>query len=938
MPASILIPVLVSPLITTLYAFLRSLIESETDLLSGVNEEFERLSNILLTIHDVLKDAEAKQLQQEPLCNWLRKLKDVAYDIEDFFDECTTDAALRRSSEILKPSSRCNNVKEFMTGSVPKFFGCQPSSSSYHTIAKRIGSLIKKLNEIAELRKNFPLESRANADVFQSDMKQTRKTSSYSSALQVYGRDQDKKYIVNLLKSISEDGNNRQGGDIFVCPIVGIGGLGKTTLAQMIFHDEMIVKLYEIRSWVSVSEIFHQESLCKAILESCGDESARNLCSLDVLECRLRKLLDGKRFLIILDDVWNEDQGKWEIFMSSLRCGAKGSSILITARSATAAPIMSTTIRPYHPGIIWEDDCWSLFKHRASFSDEDETTYPELEKIGREIMKRCGGIPLAAIALGGLLQGERNEKQWLFVKSSELWELEDNTSDAILPALQLSYNHLPSNSKQCFVFCSVFPKYHKLVKEELIYLWTANGFVQSEAGGILEPEDICNNIFEDLSSRSFFQEFEIDEEGNIIRCKMHDLVHDLACSYMRDECLVLRDDGGKQNTPGIANSNVTTHMSVVDSSFGSLLPKNSPGMRTLIQLQQNTPIISTSSLEDIFSNLKRLRALDMRSTDLNIIPNSIDKLKHLRYLNLSSTSITLLPNEHFCCLINLQILKLSECHDLIYLPQEMRKLTNLRHLDLKGCYKLTQMPKDMGRLIFLRTLSLFIVGEETGCGITELKDLNQLKGELVIKRLEHVKNSADAGTSSLRKKQYLESLKLYWSSARAATDDEVGEALQPHPNIKKLHIEGYRGAKFPHWIGSGVSVHLPNLVKISLSTCYCERLPPLGELPHLKFLEICYLSSVVQWINRDFYHHLHSDQLVSFFPSLEVLDIHHMYNLEKFSSPSPLSVVSSLRSSSSQISKKPRGGQGQVSAFPSLKKLKIVFCPKLIESISLLLA
>ncbi|KAI3845761.1 hypothetical protein MKW92_027842 [Papaver armeniacum] len=281
-------------------------------------------------------------------------------------------------------------------------------------------------------------------------------------------------------------------------------------------------------------------------------------------------------------------------------------------------------------------------------------------------------------------------------------------------------------------------------------------------------------------------------------------------------------------------------MSVVDSSFGSLLPENSPRLRTLIQLQQYTPIISISSPEAIFSNLKRLRALDMRSTDLSVIPNSVNKLKHLRYLNLSSTSITLLPNEHFCSLINLQTLKLSECHDLICLPQEMRKLTNLRHLDIMGCYKLTQMPKDMGKLISLQTLSLFIVGEDTGCGITELKELDHLKGELVIKGLEHVKNSADAGNSNLVRKQYLESLKLYWSSSRTGTEEEIGE----------------------------------------------------------------------------------------------VLDIHHMYNLEKFSSPLPLS-LSSLRSSASRLKKKPRGGQGQVLAFPSLKKLSIVCCPKLIESISL---
>ncbi|RZC68493.1 hypothetical protein C5167_031725 [Papaver somniferum] len=187
MAASTILQVLVSPLLGTVFDSLRSLVETEFSLISGANDEFKSLLGILSTIQDVIEDAEMKQLTDKPIRNWLKKLKDVTCDVEDSLDECKTDAALRNSSEILKPSSGYTNIKEFMTGSVPYFFCCQTSSSSRRTIAERVESFIHQFDEISEQRSKFHLNPYMTAVDVQLGKRRQRETTSYTDEPTVYG-------------------------------------------------------------------------------------------------------------------------------------------------------------------------------------------------------------------------------------------------------------------------------------------------------------------------------------------------------------------------------------------------------------------------------------------------------------------------------------------------------------------------------------------------------------------------------------------------------------------------------------------------------------------------------------------------------------------------------------------------------------------------------
>ncbi|RZC81651.1 hypothetical protein C5167_044230 [Papaver somniferum] len=250
--------------------------------------------------------------------NWLKKLIDVTYDVDD---ECKTDAALRCSSRILTPCSGYT-IKEFMTGSVPYFFCSQPTSLSRCTIAKRVQSFIHRFDEIAKQRSQFHLNPYVTAADVQLGSRQLRETTSYADEPAVYGRDEDMDYIVNLLLN-DADGNDREERDVSVCAIVGMGGLGKTTLAQKVYHDIRSTDYFEVKCWICVSDNFNPKIFVKTILESLGDEVAHDKHTMDLLQSRLQKRLDGKRFLVVLDDVSSEDQGPWETLRTSLCCGRK---------------------------------------------------------------------------------------------------------------------------------------------------------------------------------------------------------------------------------------------------------------------------------------------------------------------------------------------------------------------------------------------------------------------------------------------------------------------------------------------------------------------------------------------------------------------------------------------------------------------------------------
>ncbi|XP_028759443.1 disease resistance protein RGA2-like [Neltuma alba] len=822
---------------------LSKFLENELGLFLGVNQEMRRLSGTLSTIRAVLEDAEEKQVTDMAIRNWLQKLKNAAHFLDDILDECATEG-LRFQYE--RQSCRSTNrVRHSFLSSL------HPVSILFrYKIARKMKNIRVLLDEIADEKRKFHFCETVIPR--KNEVMEWRQTGPVISQPQLYGREGDKERVVDFLVSQASSSDG-----LSVYPIVGMGGLGKTTLAQLVFNDEKITKHFQLKIWVCVSQNFDVKKMLKAIMESATGHSCESL-DLDPLQRKIQETLQRKRSLIVLDDVWNDDPEKWDRLKCVLSCGSRGSSIIVTTRLARVASIMETQTSHQLSGLSI-GDCWELFKQRAFGPDKKE--HAQLADIGKEIVKKCGGVPLAAKALGGLLRFTREEIVWLNVKESKLWNLPQD-ENSILSALRLSYWNLPFKVRPCFAYCAIFPKGKEINKHLLIQLWLANGFITPH--GKLDVEDVGNEMWKELYWRSFFQDIQTDEFGIVASFKMHDLVHDLAQSVMREECHIL------DNTCSGDLSEKTRHLSAPiyrlrRSHFGlSEIPKS---LRTSLHVSNAVSSVS------LLMKCTSLRALhESGSETITDLPSSIGNLKHLRYLNLSGTQIKKLPKS-ICSLWNLQVLILSYCWNLRKLPKRVNHLKGLQELMLDGCSSLTSMPPGIGQLTSLRILTRYIVGKDPGLQISELGRLN-LQNNLTIEHLERIRGVIDAKEANLVSKE-LKELSLSWDanieSSTKENAEQMLEALEPHAKLSSLHVEGYRGAYMAQWMSNPSFEHL---FSMNLVSCHnCLELPRLGKLPSLKHLRLSGMYRI-PCINNE------TNNRVKAFPSLESLELCDLANLE----------------------------------------------------------
>ena len=227
-----------------------------------------------------------------------------------------------------------------------------------------------------------------------------------------------------------------------------------------------------------------------------------------------------KKFLVVLDDVWNEDSCAWDELQTPFIVGAKGSKIIVTTRSTNVALAMRA-VHTHFLGGLSSEDGWSLFK-KLAFKNGDPSGHPQQEAIGEKIVHKCQGLPLAIKALGSLLHSKVKAREWNDVLNSELWDL---PKDAVHPALRLSYSYLPSHLKSCFLYCSIFPIDYEFQKEQLVMLWMAEGLLDQPKSK-KRMEEVGDLYFRELLSKSFFQNSTSTIHES--RFVMHDLIHDLA--------------------------------------------------------------------------------------------------------------------------------------------------------------------------------------------------------------------------------------------------------------------------------------------------------------------------------------------------------------------------------------------------------------------------
>jgi len=835
----------------------------------------EKLETTLRSVNVVLEDAEEKQVTKPDVAKWLDDLKDAVYHADDILDEIATKAL------------RLEVDAEFQTAA-SKVRTRISTSSFFKKIEPKIKHVHKRLEFLAKQKKHMGLREGVGGE-----SSKRLPTTSLVQESDILGRNDDKEKIVNLLLS-----DDTSGGQMCVIPIVGMGGVGKTTIAQIVYKDKRVNDHFDLKAWVCVSDEFVVFRVTKTVLEAVTSSTC-DIKDLNLLQVTLQEKLMGKKFLLVLDDVWNENYADWEVLCSPFKSGAQRSMVIVTTRNEGVASIMRT-VPTHHLKTLLEEDCWSLFAKHA-FHDYNFDARPKLEVIGRQIVKKCKGLPLAAKTIGGLLRFKLDVNEWEKILMSELWDSPINKTN-ILPALRLSYKYLPSHLKQCFAYCSMFPKDYALKKDQVVLLWMAEGFLEETKNKPME--EIGHEYFLDLASRSLFEQSSDDKSGFV----MHDLVNDLATFVSGQFTFRLEDDHSQEIV------DKTRHFSYVRrrrydnfKKFESLcettrlhtfLPlKLSPGYNFFF-LTKRVPL-------DLLPKLRCLRVLSLSHyQNMTELPESIDKIKHLRYLNISFTAIKRLPDS-ICKLCNLQTLNLSGCKDFSVLPREMRKLSNLRHLDISGT-AIKEMPMQLGRLKRLQTLTKFIVSKHSGSSIEELGNLANLRGKLSILELQNVGSPTDALRACLKDRKYLEELVLEWNALDANISEcqiYVLDNLRPHSNLKSLTINNYGGEILPDWVRHH---SFSNITSFRLKNCNnCQNLPPLGQLPCLQDFSVFGFKRVVK-VDREFYGS--DSSAVKPFGSLKILRFGRMLNWEEWSS---------------------FGAENEDGAFPKLEELYIDNCPKL---------
>ncbi|XP_026420661.1 putative disease resistance protein RGA1 [Papaver somniferum] len=611
----------------------------------GFKDDLKKLQNTSEKILAVIADAEKRQVKEEVIRVWLRRLKDIAYDADDVIEEF--------SYEDLRRSDRENYSKH-------KVINFTSSSNPPLVFQLKMSKKIKKIHEKFE---------NITKDMDRYQLEYTKPIPDGEKIFDI------QTILVQIMESIKETK----------------------------FHKFAIHRLGKI----------------------------------------VQEHLEGKKYLLVLDDLWNEDSEQWGYLMSVLLAGAPGSKVLITTRNNRVASIVRGSIPPYNLGRLEDDACWSIVKQKA-FSPGGALDAPKMSEIGKEIAKKCCGLPLAAKFVGSLMRSKNKESDWIKIRDDDIWNTPDSKRK-ILHVLKFSYNYLPSHLKQCFSYCSIFPKNWEINKETLVHLWMAEGFLKKCNTNKKSVEDFGRDYFESLAWSSFFEDFKTNKLGNIVTCKMHDLVHDLAKDVLGENELVLLMASDFKDISEARRLRLELDEDISAASQNCLI--NAKKLRTIF-------ISEGSKLNpSIFPEKNHLRILYLGRAEVHgyfKLPSLSFKLRHLRYLRLSSLDIEEVKNDQSIGeLYNLETLILNNMHgvqnllsnihslqklrylevsgsDMVKLPNSVISLSNLQALDLNNC-KLVSIPESIPGLKNLRFLNLsFNPIKELPVSIITLSNLKTL--------------------------------------------------------------------------------------------------------------------------------------------------------------------------------------------------------------------
>jgi len=835
----------------------------------GVFKALELLGSTLCQLRAV---AGAVQRRGSPdksgdLRAWLQQLLDAVYEAHDVLDDFDDSvpppesSVARLGKRLFGADERVNRLKDVVEKLVAIHAGSQTLLAATETIAS--ASLAREPSGGGSA--TGPMRHHEDA---------------------VFGRDKELREMVSWLAGAS--GADAKSGSVPVAAIVGLGGMGKTTLAQLLFKDPEVASTFDLKIWVHPAAMDNELELAKQILQSADVDVPDGMKSFHWLQTKLEEKISSSKFLLVIDDVWNREdmeeigyRNMWSKVLAPLSQGnTTGSKIVVTTRQKIVAT--SLRAREVYLGDLPANDIWSLFTKYA-FGDEDlDKQPPQLRAIGRKIAEKLRGSPLAAKAVGQMLEGRRSITHWTKV-------LEMDGFDDVSKTLELCYQSLPEHLQPCFAICSLFRKNWRFKRDKLVKIWMALDFIQADSGcGKTRLEDVGSDYFDQLVDRSFFHRQKVGRRRRYYY--IHSLMHDLADKVSRFDCLRVED--AKKEIP-----KTIRHLSVSSDIVVQLKGRcDLKRLRTLLILKN--PSSSLDQLPgDLFMELKGLRDLSLEGCNIVRLSEKIVNLKYLRYLALCK-SITKLP-QAVTKLYRLQTFSSPKGSGL-EIPADIVDLKRLRHLDMD-----TSKITGIGKLVHLQGSVKFHVKNEKGHTLGDLDGMSGLRKELHIKNLDVVKDKEEACQAGINKKE-VKVLELEWNSTGTSVPSDAAEVLdglEPYQHVKKLIIRRYHGNRSPNWLSESLKASDFYIKYLHLINCRkWEVMPPLGQLPCLKVLQLKEMCSVKR-ISCDFY-----GTKLTAFPSLEELEFDDLPRWVEWTHE-----------------------EKNIEMFPKLRKLGLLNCPELIK-------
>ncbi|CAL4994728.1 unnamed protein product [Urochloa decumbens] len=845
----------------------------------GLDEDVEELKAAVRSVQMVVAAAKGRKIENEPLARSLDDLKELLYDADDVIDELdyyrlklqvetdnsravTPDAANNTEA---KSTWLPSSIRQLGSTTISSLRTISSTGSSRgkrkreddHDIAAsshleilenksefstRIKHIVKKLRDLdRDVSKAMGIDGLNSAGISNLGRYHDNRTTSYLVELKVYGRDAEMESIFKLME------NNRS-NDITVLPIVGVGGVGKTTLAQFVYQSPMVESQFQIKIWICVSDKFDVTRLIREMLECASRQKQAETGNLNKLQEDLERHVKSRRFLIVFDDVWddmNEESWKKLLLAPLRRNQAVGNMILVTTRKSSVAE-MTKTIEPVMLNALKTDDFWLLFKSCA-FGNEEYEEDEGLCFIGKQIAEDLGGNPLAAKTVGALLKRNINVDNWTSILSNKEWKsLEVN---GIMPALKLSYDHLPQALQQCYRYCCLFPKDYHFEKTKLIRIWISQGFVHGSHTG-KKQEDAGKDYLTYLVNSGFFQHVSYSSQTFV----MHDLLHDLACQLSRADLVSIDGSEYAEISP------TTRHLSIVFDSAHSEASENFE--RKLLQITSVRKLRSlvligdydsrfSNCLKNIFKEANNLRYLKIEATYHDFVSffSNLGSCTHVRYIELdvSEWSHIVLP-EALVNFFHLQVLEVSWGIPDLTLPSGMSNLVSMQHLIAPRDAHSTIA--NIGKMTALQELYEFKVHAQNDSRfeLKQLQSMSQLV-KLGIYQLENVQSKQEASEARLTDKVYLEEVCLSWDNSSTSsgpsteTATNVLEGLRPHRSLKHLQIIGYNGSSSPSWL----DVSVTSLRSLCLEKCKeLGVILPLQKLIFLRKLELINMPGIVE--------------------------------------------------------------------------------------------